>query len=447
MRMHRLALLPGLLLLALAACQAAPPSFGAAQDSSAPAPPPSPTPPPPPAAAVTTAPAPRHAPPAAPPRAARHAPPDLAYLQAALDAALADFAGVSSYVVVDLRSGARIARNADVALAGMSLVKVPILINAYRALDGPPNVEQTKLISQTAALSSNFAANLLLREIAGRPDPYAGADIVTQSLRDLGLFNTFIAVPVEMEPRPDRLNSYLTPANQRTDVTTRPDPYRQTTTADVAALFEMLYACAEADAGPLRARYPDELTQAECAALLEVLQLNELARLLERGLPEGVRFAHKVGWIDDTHGDGGVVYAPGGDYAIVMALYAPGWLEWEKSAPLFETAARLAYAHFNDPGAYPPAVLAAPPAVTATVPPTPAPYPQALVFGTQGIGLTLRSRPGGEALAILPDGSVLSLPPADEVEQGGVRWRRVRTADGLEGWVGAAYLLTAANRP
>ena len=51
------------------------------------------------------------------------------------------------------------------------------------------------------------------------------------------------------------------------------------------------------------------------------MQLNELAKLLETGLPAGVPFAHKVGWIDDTHGDGGIVFSSGGDYLIVMALY------------------------------------------------------------------------------------------------------------------------------
>ena len=62
--------------------------------------------------------------------------------------------------------------------------------------------------------------------------------------------------------------------------------------------------------------------------------LNELAKLLENGLPDGVPFAHKVGWIDDTHGDGGIIYSPGGDYVLVMALYSQEWLEWEDSAPL-----------------------------------------------------------------------------------------------------------------
>lgn len=61
---------------------------------------------------------------------------------------LADFDGISSYVVVDMKTGDRIARNEDVAIAGMSLLKIPILVETYRVLDRPPDVEQTKLITQ-----------------------------------------------------------------------------------------------------------------------------------------------------------------------------------------------------------------------------------------------------------------------------------------------------------
>lgn len=435
--MHkRLLLFVTLLALLLVSCQAAPAPTATATKAAAVALVATPA-----ATATTAAPPTATAmPPTLTPSPTPAGPPDLLYLQAAIEETLADFDGFSSYVVIDLQNGRRIARNDDVAIAGMSLIKVPILINLYRVLDSAPNIEQTKLITQTTALSSNFAANLLLREIAGEGDAYAGADIVTQSLRDLGIYNTFIAVPIDLDPKPDRLNTYLTPANQRTDITTRADPYRQTTTGDLATLLQMLYACAEENGGALREQYADQLTQAECADILAKMQLNELAKLLETGLPPDTPFSHKVGWIDDTHGDGGIVFSPGGDYVLVMALYMPSWLEWDKSAPLFRRVSQLAYAHFNDADAYSAAVLTRPPAVTPTPIPSPTPdLPRAIVSNTQGVGLTVRDAPGGAEVAVLPDGTVLTLLEAEPVTLNGYLWHKVLTPDGAEGWAADAF--------
>lgn len=364
--------------------------------------------------------------------------PDLRYLQAAIAETLADFGGFSSYVVIDLASGERIARYDGVAIAGMSLVKVPILINTYRTLDLPLTAEQSKLISETTAQSSNFAANLLLQAVAGKPDAYAGADIVSQSMRDLGVYNTFIAVPIDADPKPDRLNTVLTPANQRTDITTFADPFRQTTTGDLATLLQMIYDCAQRDSGLLREVYGAAITAEECRDLLQKMQLNELAKLLETGLPDGVPFAHKVGWIDDTHGDGGIVFSPGGDYILVMALYGDEWLEWDDSAPLFEQVSRQVYAHFNEPGLYDGIEL--PPLPTA-VPDTPVPdYPHVVVTNTRGVGLTVRETPGGAEVAIVPDGTILSLLPEDPAAFNGFTWQRVRIPGGAEGWAAVDFL-------
>ncbi len=370
-------------------------------------------------------------------------PPPLAYLAAAIEQELANFNGLSSYVVRDLQTGAEISREPDLAVAGMSLIKIPILINTYRVLDSPPNIEQRKLITQTTALSSNFAANLLLQTVARQPNTYIGADIVTQSMRELGLYNTFMAVPYDAEPKPDRPQTYLTPANQRTDISTRPDIHRQTTAADLADLLEMLYACAEHGRSPLLTTYPDQLTQAECAEILQMLQLNELVKLLEAGLPEGIPIAHKLGYIDDTYGDAGIVYSPRQDYIIVLILYTPIWLEWDDASPLFARISQLAYDHFNDPAAYPPAILNAPPVLSSTPTPPPTPdLPQAIVSGTSGVGLTLRQAPEGAEILILPEGTVVGLLEAPPIDVNGVSWQQVRAPSGEEGWVGAAFLTT-----
>ena len=372
-----------------------------------------------------------------------HQPPSIDYLAAEIEKTLAEFDGVASYVIVDLSNGDRIEHNPDVAIAGMSLIKIPILIETFVALDRVPDIEQTKLLTQTTSLSSNFAANLLLKTVIGPNDTHIGGDMVTDAMRNLGIYNTFIAVPYDLDPRPDRQNSYLTPANQRTDITTKADIYRQTTVGDLAELLLMLYDCAENDNGRLRETYPQTLTQAECQEILKLMQLNELVQLLEAGLPEDVPIAHKIGYIDDTYGDASIVYSPNGDYLLVLALYTPNYLEWAIASPLFAEISELTYTHFNDPQAYSADVLAQPPKLAATSTPVAVPeQPAAVVVGTQGIGLTLRDAPAGIELTVLPEGSVVYLLDEAATELNGISWRNVMTIDGEYGWVGADFLLT-----
>lgn len=365
-------------------------------------------------------------------------PPDLRYLAAAFDDFLdAQENILASYTIIDLESGQEAARNGDLVISGTSMVKIPILVETYRTLDEPPTPAETTLITETATLSGNYTANLLLELIAGQPDPFAGAERVTEALRRLGLYNTFIAVPYDEEPRAQYMATYVTPANRRLEPTTNPDPSMQTTTADMARLLQMIYSCAR-DAGPLRAHYPDTLLPEECAAIIEVMTHNRIDAFLEEGVPEDVPLAHKHGWVGDTHGDAGLVLA-GHPYVLVVALHRPGWLEWADSTVLIAELSRLAYAHFTDPAAYPAPVLATPlpPLSTATSVPN---LPLAYVAGTRGAGLTLRETPGGAELAILPEGIPVYLLPAEPASSGGVTWRQVLTPWGQEGWVGSDFL-------
>lgn len=372
-------------------------------------------------------------------------PPDLRYLQAAIDSLLTEFDGdgLSSYVVIDLQNSQEISHNPDLAIAGMSLLKIPILLEAYRAFDAPPDLYQTRLLTETASLSSNYSSNLLLEQIAGRPDAFAGSQIVTQSLHRLGLYNTFLAVPYDQDARPDYLSTYLTPANQSSSPTTYPDPFRQTTTHDLARLLHLIYDCATTGQGLLLESYPQQLSQAECAAVFEMMKLNHIGELIEAGLPPGVPIAHKHGWISDTHGDAAIIFSPGRDYILTIALYHQDWLVWQTSSPLMAAISALAYAHFNNPAAYRPETLATPLPPLPTSSPTPN-LPQAIVTNTNGLGLTLRATPAGAELLVLPEGSLVYLLAGPAISQNNLIWRHIRTPAGVEGWVGESYLL---NQP
>lgn len=368
--------------------------------------------------------------------------PDLTYLGAVVDEATQTFrgkGGVVSLYVQDLQTGQELIRDPDIAFAGMSLLKIPILIETFRTLDGRPNIYHTQLMTETMALSGNYTANLLLGLISGDDDPYNGTDVVTGRLRQLGLYSTFMAAPYDSIPREGRPTTFLTPANSRLDINTNPDLNMQMTVREVGLLLSWLYNCAQEEQTPLH-NLGGSLTAEDCQQALQIMTLNEIGSLIEEGVPDGVPIAHKHGWIGDTHGDAGVIFSPAGDYVLVVILYRPQWLEWEESSPIIANISRLAYVHFNAAAPYPAEMVVN---IPTTVPASPTPdLPRAIVYGTSGIGLRLRQTPAGAEMAILPEGSVVLLLDEPAVEQDGTTWRKIRSVLGEEGWVGADYLIT-----
>jgi hypothetical protein len=51
----------------------------------------------------------------------------------------------------------------------------------------------------------------------------------------------------------------------------------------------------------------------------------------------------------------------------------------------------------------------------------------------------VRDAPGGAELAIVPDGTILTLLPQAPLEGGGFSWQRVLLPDGREGWAAADF--------
>lgn len=260
---------------------------------------------------------------------------------------LQSFEGLGIIFVKDLQTGEEILINADKAISGTSVLKIAIFVEAYRALDNPPSEEVQTLFYDTAARSSNFAANLLLHVVAGEDNTYRGADILTESMRRLGLNNTFIAVPYDASPPPYRQTTYVTPANSRPDATEDIDPTMQTTAEEIGTLLTMIYDCSKGG-GALLAVYPDELTPQECQAIIDLMVLNEEGNLIRFGVPAGVPVSHKHGWARGTHADAGIVLSPGGDYVLVEYLHLPGdWLQPDISFPIMREISRAVYNYFN----------------------------------------------------------------------------------------------------
>jgi beta-lactamase class A len=270
--------------------------------------------------------------------------PTMDLLQGAIEELLSGFSGVAGVFVRNLDSGEEMAHNGEVAFSGMSLLKIAIMEEFYRQTDSTPTLEESNLLSQTMTARGNYAANLLLARI-GEDDAHLGAQRLTESMRRVGLANTFMAGPYDSGsggPPPQ----VETPANSRRDVNTDPDPYVQTTPQDTGLLVEMIYE-GTAGGGTLLAAYPGEITAAECLEMLDLMKSNRIGTLIEEGLPENMSIAHKHGWIDDTHADAGIVFSPASHYVLAIFVHQQGWLEFEQSGPLIADIAHVVYNYFN----------------------------------------------------------------------------------------------------
>lgn len=272
-----------------------------------------------------------------------------------IESKLQSFDGIGSVFILDLQTGEEVNINSDMAMSGLSILKIGIFVEAYRAIDDVPNAEEQKLFLDTATRSSNYGANLLLHVVAGVNNTYKGADIFTESMQRLGLENTFMAVPYDASPPAYRKTTYVTPANSRPDVELELDETMQSTAEEIGTLLAMIYRCSKGG-GALLAVYPDELTPVECQAIIDLMVLNEEGNLIRYGVPEGIPVSHKHGWAQGTHADAGIVYSPGGDFVIVEYLHqAGGWLVAEESFPILREIARAAYNYFNMDDPYLPA--------------------------------------------------------------------------------------------
>ncbi len=252
--------------------------------------------------------------------------------------------GVASVFLLDLATGEEIVVNSDVAMSGLDLLRVPIALETYRAIDQRLTISQQRLISDTLSENpENESANSLLQLIGGGGDGYVGAEMTTASLERLGLASSFIAAPYGETIR----NKVTTPANSAEGLLTNPVDETQTTAEEMSILLSMIYYCAEGQGGAIAAAFDGEITQGECADLLTDMQGNQIESLIEEGVPAETAVSHRHNFGKETHSDTAIVYTPAGDYVLTVMLYKPDWLEWETSSTLIADISRATYNYFN----------------------------------------------------------------------------------------------------
>ncbi len=279
-------------------------------------------------------------------------------LQQNLD--VAGFDGLAVVYLQDLQTGeeihfARLAGNdlatdPDIAFTAASAIKIGIVTTFYRYFDEPLDEEAEKWLREAIVFSGNGPSDWLMERMDGMDDRGSpGPVVVTSTLRELGFESTFIGgyfytgSPLYIQPQ--------TPGNQRTDVTTSPDPYNQTTASETGVLLADLYHCANGG-GALLAAFPNEVFPSECQTVLDLLAQNKIGVLIEAGVPEGTRVAHKHGWTDSPLrfvADAGIVYSPGGNYVMTIWLWNDPEMIWEPTSKLVADLSRSVYNYYNPP--------------------------------------------------------------------------------------------------
>ena len=242
-------------------------------------------------------------------------------------------------------AGQEISVAPDIAFTAASTIKIPIMVSVYRHFNGQISTEIDSQLKDMIARSDNIASDSLMAAI----DESRGPLVVTETMQQIGVMNTFIAM--YFAPGSYPLQHYNTPANSRLDVNTNPDTFSQTTPSDMGALLEDIYLCAQTGGGSLVAAFPGQIDQAACQQMIRYLQEDKLGALIQGGVPEGTIVAHKHGWDINMNqfSDTGIVYTPGGNYILSIYLYHPVQALWNIVSPMYAELSRAIYNYFNLP--------------------------------------------------------------------------------------------------
>jgi beta-lactamase class A len=246
----------------------------------------------------------------------------------AVDTALAGVLGVA---VIDLQTGRKIGRNADTVFPQASSIKIPIMIEVFRAaragtvkLDDTITLEKRdsvegsghlrilmrshpiavsirELVTAMIETSDNTAANRLIAMV--------GMDAVNRSIKDMG----FTATKLQRRMlEPDAAKA------DRENIST-PD--------EMARMAELLY----------RGKAVDEAASREMIEILKLVSAN-----FRESIPDSVLIASKPGEVNGVRAETGIVFLPGRPFVLsVMATYL------ERGVNPVPQIARIVYEHFE----------------------------------------------------------------------------------------------------
>jgi hypothetical protein len=266
------------------------------------------------------------------------------------------FDGTLSVTLADLETGELLdlaVRNRrpfplgpGIAYSGMSTIKIPVMVSYFRYRDGDLSDDEQLLLGGVFAESANAYTDLILGLIGGG-NGLRGAELVTQTMGELDLPNTYLSGLLDTLGAVTGPRS--TPANSRADLDLLPDPYNQTSAADMGRLLVMIHQCTQGE-GRLMETFPDDYTPEECNSMIDFMRHNAVGPIFVAGGSPEADVAHKHGWdllpLNNV-GDAALVYSPGGDYALAIYANRDEPVDFEFANRMLISLARAVYNYYN----------------------------------------------------------------------------------------------------
>ena len=260
--------------------------------------------------------------------------------------------GQVAVAVKHLEKGEGFAWRADAPMPTASLIKFPVMIEAYRqaevgnidlaepvTLRDEDKVPGSGILTPHFSAGASFALRDAIRLMIAFSDNTAtnlvldqiGLAATARCMEELGCPNTKIHAKVfkrETSIFPERSQKF---------------GLGSTTAAEMLKLLELLHA--------------RKLVNAEASEKMREHLLTCDDRLkFRRLLPEGTKLAHKTGSVDDIRTDAGIIESPAGPIALCVLTREnkdTRWADDNAGDVLCAKIARAVYDHFNPQGALP----------------------------------------------------------------------------------------------
>jgi beta-lactamase class A len=247
-----------------------------------------------------------------------------------LEAIDAAFDGVLGLTAIDLKSGRTLSLHGDLLTTQASLIKIPILVTAFQAIQaGTLNLDRKYTMTSKDAVGGS---GTLDARLAQGPVELTLMDLLTLMIRDSDNTATNRVISLVTIQRVNALMLQLGLPNTRLRrimmdaESARKDAENTSTPLEMARLVELIYR-------------KKIVTPAACDRMIDLLKLVKAD--FRAALPSSVAIASKTGEVPGVHTEAGIVYLEGRPYVLsVMASLAAG------SANPLRDVAEVVHAHF-----------------------------------------------------------------------------------------------------